>query len=174
MPKHRRRSGRGRKSSRAFSRILLAVDGSESSRRAARTAVRLAKENGAELIVASVTPPQYVIPPISTSIGGGIGPGTVATPVIPDAEYVRVATNRSKRYIDDAVAHMKASKLKLRKRVLRDSWSVPRSITDYAADHRVDLVVVGGSSVRGLKRFVLGSVSNGVVNNASTSVLVVR
>jgi len=110
----------------------------------------------------------------ATSIGGGIGPGTVTTPVVPDAEYLRATTKRSKGYIDDAVAHMKVSRLRLRKRVLRDSWSVPRSITDYATNQRVDLVVVGGSSVRGLKRYVLGSVSNGVVNNASTSVLVVR
>jgi nucleotide-binding universal stress UspA family protein len=67
----------------------------------------------------------------------------------------------------------KQRKLKVKKKVLDAESSVADAITDYAKNQKADLIVVGTSSVRGLKRFVLGSISS-VVNNANTSVLVVR
>jgi nucleotide-binding universal stress UspA family protein len=58
-------------------------------------------------------------------------------------------------------------------RVLRGS-SVVKAITDYGASRQVDLIVVGRKGLGGFKKLLLGSVSDGVVNHAASTVLVVR
>ena len=47
-------------------------------------------------------------------------------------------------------------------------------IIDYAAAWPADLIVIGSHGRRGLDRFLLGSVSEGVVRHAPCSVEVVR
>ena len=47
-------------------------------------------------------------------------------------------------------------------------------ILDFAADWRPDVIVLGSHGRRGLDRFLLGSVSEGVVCHADCSVEVVR
>ena len=55
-----------------------------------------------------------------------------------------------------------------------DIVSAVDSIVNYADDKNADLVVIGTKGRTGLKRFLLGSVANGVVAHAKCSVLVVR
>lgn len=47
-------------------------------------------------------------------------------------------------------------------------------IVRYAADHQVDLIVVGSHGRRGFRRFVLGSVAEAVVRTADRPVLTVH
>jgi nucleotide-binding universal stress UspA family protein len=61
----------------------------------------------------------------------------------------------------------------VRARVLRGT-SIVKEVTDYAAGEGVDLIVVGRKGASGFKRLLLGSVSNGVVNHAPSTVLVVQ
>lgn len=49
-----------------------------------------------------------------------------------------------------------------------------RAIMDYAADHDVDLLVMGTHGRTGLNRYLLGSVTKRVVRNAHVPVLVVQ
>jgi nucleotide-binding universal stress UspA family protein len=123
------------------------------------------------LIVASVVRKLlYAGPPAFPALD----PAAVVPSAVLDGDYYREATKTSGKWIEKAIPSANTWKLKVRKQVLKDEASIAKSITDYAADQKVDLVVVGTSSVGGLKRFVLGSVSSSVVNNATTSVLVVR
>ena len=55
-----------------------------------------------------------------------------------------------------------------------DVNSVIASIIDYATNENVDLVVMGTRGKTGLKRFLLGSVANGVAQHAHCPVLLVR
>jgi nucleotide-binding universal stress UspA family protein len=153
---------------KAFKRILVAVDGSESSLSAARVAVRLAKRNEAELLVLSVVPrPTYAFTPIPTA-------GATSVPTLGLPDYYRYASKDAERWIDRAVSLAESHQVKVRKRVLRGPSSVVESITDYAASQKVDLIVVGRTGASGFKRLLLGGVSTGVVNHAACSVLVVR
>ena len=52
--------------------------------------------------------------------------------------------------------------------------SIIESIIDYASNNDVDLIVIGTRGRTGLKRLVMGSVANGVVQHAHCPVLVVR
>ncbi len=47
-------------------------------------------------------------------------------------------------------------------------------ILDYAADHAVDLIVVGGTGKSAVERFFIGTTAERVVRKAGMSVLVVR
>ena len=80
----------------------------------------------------------------------------------------------AKKIVARTAAAAKSLNLKIREKVLETESSVGKTITQYAADQKADLIVVGTSSVGGIRRLVLGSVSNEIVNNAKTSVLVVR
>jgi len=80
----------------------------------------------------------------------------------------------AKHIVARTAAAAKSPSLKITEKVLETELSVGKSITQYAADQKTDLIVVGTSSVGGIRRFVLGSASNEIVNNAKTSVLVVR
>lgn len=55
-----------------------------------------------------------------------------------------------------------------------DVASAADSIVNYANCKNADLIVIGTKGRTGLKRFLLGSVANGVVAHAKCSVLVVR
>ena len=55
-----------------------------------------------------------------------------------------------------------------------DVKSIVGSIIDYATSKDIDLIVIGTRGRTGLKRFLTGSVANGVVQHALCSVLIVR
>lgn len=61
----------------------------------------------------------------------------------------------------------------LEEAVVRDVAAAP-AILDYAEDHDIDLIVMGTHGRRGMRRMVLGSVSEEVVRYASCPVLTVR
>jgi nucleotide-binding universal stress UspA family protein len=52
--------------------------------------------------------------------------------------------------------------------------SVIGAIIDYAANKDIDLIVIGTRGRTGLKRLLMGSVANAVVQHAHCSVLLVR
>jgi nucleotide-binding universal stress UspA family protein len=144
--------------------MLVAIDGSDSSFRAAKYAVRLAKRYETELIVVSV-----VQKPARPIIGT-----PRERPIAPALDlYYQYATNRAEYWISRVVTLARSVGVDVNTRVLRGS-SVVKAITDYAASQQVDLIVVGRKGTGGFKRLLLGSVSNGVVNHAASTVLVAR
>ena len=155
-------------SDRVFKRILVAVDGSESSFRAARVAVRLAKRNEADLLVVSVIQrPAHAFMQTQSMVSPNID-------VVGLQDYYKYASKDAQEWIDKVASIATPLGVKVRKSVLKGATSVVRSLTDYASSQAVDLIVVGRKGFGGFKRLLLGSVSSGVVNHASCSVLVVR
>jgi nucleotide-binding universal stress UspA family protein len=152
-------------SEQVFRRMLVAIDGSESSLRAAKYAVRLAKRIEAELIVVSVI--QAPTRPLM--------PTPVERPSVPPLQrYYAYATKNAEQWIGKVVSLASSLGVNVRTRVLKGATSIVKAVTDYAASEEVDLIVVGRKGAGGFRRLLLGSVSNGVVNHAAMSVLVVR
>lgn len=58
--------------------------------------------------------------------------------------------------------------------VLVDVKSVSESILNYSTNEDIDLIVIGTKGRTGLKRFLMGSVTNGVMQYAHCPVLLVR
>jgi nucleotide-binding universal stress UspA family protein len=149
-----------------FTKILVAIDGSRSAARASKIAVRLAKRNGAELIVVNVVPKpaSYLLAPLE---------GQTAPPM-PLGDYYDYAAKSGQKWVNEAVSFAKAEGVSVNGRVLRAGSSVVKSLTDYANAQEVDLIVLGTRGLGGFNRLLLGSVSSGVVTHASCSVMVVR
>ncbi|MEM0118517.1 MAG: universal stress protein [Conexivisphaerales archaeon] len=146
----------------AFVNIVAAVDGSEYSERAARTAAKLANKFGAKLTMVTVlTIPEYIV------LEGNV-PGPVLDRVYTDS------TERAREVIARAVEIAKKEGVDAGSQVLSNVRSIVQAIVEYSEREKADLIVVGTRGMSGFKRLLMGSVSSGVANHAPCSVLIVR
>jgi nucleotide-binding universal stress UspA family protein len=147
--------------SNRFNRILVAVDGSDNSIRAARAAMTLCERLGAELSVIQAIPK-----PETRGMSVRLGP------LLKDyyAASVREAEKNIQRVVTSAQKHG----LKVTGKVLDYPSTTVEAILDYAAGTGVNLIVVGTRGLGGFTKLIMGSVSTAIVNHASCSVLVVR
>ena len=145
-----------------FKRLLVAVDASENSARAARTALALAKKMKAELIIIHV-----VLTPRDSF-------AKIASPAAALAEYRSLAQVEGQRILDQIAKLAESGGVVATTRLLEYSYSVVQSIVEEAANEKVDLIVIGKRGLGKFKQLVVGSVSAGVVNHANCCVLVVK
>ncbi len=149
----------------SFKGILVAVDGSPNSMRAAEAAIDLAVREGAHLYVLSVIPtPVYA----ATGAPGAVGSGSAS------AEFFDRAKKDAEGIIGGIVSKGEAQGIKVRGEITENVPSVVEAISDYAQEWRVDLIVVGTRGLSGFKKLLLGSVSGALVSHAPCSVLVIR
>ena len=136
-----------------YKHILLAVDGSENSLRAAQDAVKIASEESLiELI--TVIPAEGVA---SQAVHEGTLDNLEAEhiqKVMTEQEYIQQNHTNSKL----TIVHGPAG----------------RMISNYANDHKVDLVVIGCRGLNPMQEMVFGSVSTYVTKNANCSTLLVK
>lgn len=147
------------KASPPIQRILVAVDGSENSKRAAARAIDIAKRLGAELHIVNVIP----IPVLAT---GAMAPSMET--------YFDSMEKEGKGIVDEVAAIAQKEGVRVTTVILDNVTSTVYAITNYAEQKRIDLIVVGSRGLGGFKRMLLGSISSGVLNHATCSVLVVR
>lgn len=144
-------------------KILLAVDGSADSARAARTAIRLSEKTGSELHVIHVA---YLLPP-----GWGSEVSDSASRLYEETrEEVK---QESQRMLDEQVGKIKDAGGNVSEAHLRAGRS-DEEIVLLAEELGVGLVVLGSRGLGPLKRALMGSVSVSVVRHAHCPVLVVR
>jgi nucleotide-binding universal stress UspA family protein len=141
-------------------RIVVPLDGSKDSFRAASYAIKLAKPLGAEvLFVHAVVSPRY----IAYETGG-----------IAVLQYIEEAKRTAEEWFKVAGESASAEGVKCSSETVLDVASAADAILNYAEGKRADLIVMGTKGRTGLKRFLLGSVASGVVAHAKCSVLVAR
>lgn len=140
-------------------KILLATDGSEEADLAAKTAVALAAEPGSELHVVTVGPeyPMYMLPD-----NAGHFP-----------EIFEKEKRETREVLDAQVSKVEALGASVEKAHQR-SGRPDREILALADDLDADMIVVGSRGLGGLRRTLMGSVSDAVVRHAHCPVLVVR
>jgi nucleotide-binding universal stress UspA family protein len=141
-------------------RIVVPLDGSDSSFRAAKYAIKIARLANAEIILLHAV----VNPPYVEYHSAGIMISTYVEEAKRQAEmwYTKVGDMATKEGINFSVD------------TILDIVSAADSIVNYAESKRVDLIIMGTHGRTGIKRFLLGSVASGVVSHAKCSVLVVR
>ncbi|HTU83467.1 MAG TPA: universal stress protein [Candidatus Acidoferrales bacterium] len=141
-----------------FERLIVAVDGSESSARALNLAVSLAKSHGATLVVCSAVDPAAA---------------TWKTAAGANAER---ALDRERQSIE-AIAE-EALAIAARKGVIaRSEMPAGRAagaIVECARRNRADAVVMGTHGWSGLRHALMGSVAESVLRAAPCPVIVVR
>jgi nucleotide-binding universal stress UspA family protein len=143
-----------------YKRILVSTDGSDISRKAAETAVALAKATGGELLTISVKEP-FPYSAISEM-----------QPVPPqeffDAQE-RIARERVQGVLDIAKAAGVACQAHTVEAL--HPWE---AILDHAKNQNADLIVMASHGRRGLSALLLGSETQKVLTHSSIPVLVVR
>ncbi len=150
--------------------ILVPTDGSEHSLKAAQFAGDLARSLGARVTVLLVLDQQSVVADAWNATAGGRDmsgdAGTVEA--VKSAMEDRAARDELAE-TSDAVGDVNGSAQ------IVQIWGHPADdICRYAAEHDVDLIVMGSHGKSALKRAILGSVSHAVVNSASCAVTIVR
>jgi nucleotide-binding universal stress UspA family protein len=152
-----------------FSKILVAIDGSDHSMKAAQYAIDIARENKAQLIALTILD--------ITKIGYAAS-AFIASPMhgLDELEQKR---KEAQEWLDKVgkltASHQKANDDDIQfKSQIEESMSVAGTIVDYAENQNINLIVVGSRGRSGFKKLLLGSVASTVVTYATCPVLVIK
>ena len=145
----------------AYRRILVAVDGSPTSMKGLREAIRLAKDGRAQLLLLHVVNEFYAFASLD-----GFAPGVDLVPALREG---------GQRILAKAKAAAEKEGIRA-KTLLRETLGGPAadSIVRDARRQHADLIVLGTHGRRGLRRMVLGSDAEAVVRSSPVPVLLVR
>lgn len=138
-----------------YNRILLAVDGSDHSVRAANEAVKLAA-GSPESQVTIVFVADY---------------DNAKSEVLHSGSSLELDLQRRKK-LQPVEATMAAENLKYKVEILHGTPGP--AIVEYANKERFDILVIGSRGLNSLQEMVLGSVSHKVVKRAHCPVLIVK
>ncbi len=146
-------------------KILLATDGSEEATLAAQTAVDIADKTNSELHVVHVGGLDYGYPSYDPSYA------------VPDYVYMQQIQENleqeARKALDAEVERVKAAGGRVVEAHL-SMGSPDAEIVKLADDIGAGLIVIGSRGLGGIRRALIGSVSDSVVRHAHCPVLVVR
>jgi len=141
-------------------RIIYATDFSKASERALDEAVRLAKQNNAEILVV------HVIEPVPYVAGEEFASGEI---------YAKLEET-SKREAQASLAKLmqRLKKMKVRAQSLLLKGSAHDQIVKAAKSKKAGMIVIGTHGRTGLAKLFMGSVAGKVVSLAACPVVTVR
>jgi nucleotide-binding universal stress UspA family protein len=140
-----------------FSKILVAIDGSDASMDAAEYAISLSKEyNNAEL---------YALHVIRADVDL-FGPHETS-------EFMTTMRNEGEKYLNKVRLKVNEKNIQIKTEII-SSTNIAGGIVDYAEENKIDLIVIGTRGRTGFKKLLLGSVASHVVTYAHCPVLVVK
>jgi nucleotide-binding universal stress UspA family protein len=147
-------------------RVVLGIDGSPQSRRAAAFLASLEPARGARVTVVSAVE-QLRLPSL-----GSMPSGVRDTLRARAAELAGEKLRKAQRAVDAAARRLEAA-----------GWSVKRDVCEgvplevllaRARSERADLLAVGARGVGGMRRWLLGSVAEGALQHAGCAVLITQ
>ena len=137
-----------------YSKILIGLDGSDDSIKAADDAIAIAKLHGAKLITVHVIPSSTTAP---------------SSP-----EYSKRSVEAAEAWFRKIKRNAGDAGVEVETKVISSGYSVGQVIVDLAEKESVDLIVVGTRGMTGFKKMLLGSVALEVVTYSDCSVMVVK
>jgi nucleotide-binding universal stress UspA family protein len=153
-----------------FSRILVAIDGSASSRHATDYAISIAIKNDSQLIILYVID-FYKYTHLSSSII--LAPTFGSEKYLEEKNEAEEQMNKIKEKFKLKIKDNTKSK-KLKTEIVEGAKSVATTIIEYAELENIDLIVIGSRGRTSFKKLLLGSVSSNIIKNAHCAVLVIR
>ena len=147
-------------------KILLAMDGSESSFRASTYAIGLAKAVDSEITLLHVTE--------NIRQAGAIGLLARYGGVRPARGFFKVSEKAARKWIRKVEREAENNGVKLSTRIVLDQSSKAEEILKYAKKTKADLIILGTRGLTKFKKLVIGSVANAVLGNAKCPVLIVK
>ena len=163
--------GQQQRSDNKISKILVAIDGSEHSIKAADLALEMAKKESISaqkigneltaLTVLDVSKPRKFLSSF------------IAAPTYGLRE-LEEERNTAKHWMDAVRKKAEERKIPFRSEIIEGLVSAEATIVDYAESHQIDLIVVGTRGRTGFSKVLLGSVASRVVEYAHCTVIVVK
>src|SRR5918992_3348136 len=141
-------------------RIVVSLDGSDYSFRAAKYAIKLAKMANAEVF--------FMHAVVNSPYGDPRSSGIMIS------SYIKEAREHAELWYLNAGNMASGEGVKFMAETILDVDSAADSIVNYADSKKADLIVIGTKGRTGLKRLMLGSIASGVVTHASCAVLVTK
>jgi nucleotide-binding universal stress UspA family protein len=144
-----------------FSKILVAIDGSEASMDAADYAIQMAREYNSELIALHVILSDLTI----------FGPNP--------PRHINELKQEAQKYLDklseksNLDSNNSDKKIQLRTELIASASAVG-GIVGFAEKENTSLIVIGTRGRSGFKKLLLGSVAAGVVTYAHCPVMVIK
>jgi nucleotide-binding universal stress UspA family protein len=146
-----------------LNRILVPLDGSDWSFRAAKYAIKIAKMANAEIVCV------HAVVSLPSTAYANVHAGVL----IP--RYIEESKKEAQKWYDEVnIIAKKSGVVRLSADTILDVSSVADAIISYTERNNVDLIIMGTKGRTGLKKFLLGSVASGVLSHAKCPVLVVR
>jgi nucleotide-binding universal stress UspA family protein len=145
-----------------FSKILVAIDGSEPSMDAAEYAIEMAKKDGAKVIALTVNRTALSAYGLATPEG--------------ELKSSKEKENllESKKRFDFLTQNATQNNVELKTELINSQMSVDGAIVEYAESEGVDLIIMGTRGRSGFKRLLLGSVASAVVTYSPCPVMIVK
>lgn len=153
-----------------FERILVAIDGSKNSERAAKAGVELAKLSGGKVTAIYVTDVGKHIPTKSLCTPfGGLSPDAIAYAATTIRDELLEAGEMATRQVEEVAKDSGV----LSERLIVEG-NPASEILRIAEEAKMNVIVMGGIGKTGLEKFLLGSVAERVVRNSKVPVLIAR
>jgi nucleotide-binding universal stress UspA family protein len=147
-----------------IAKILVPIDGSKVSQKAAKYAVELAKQAGASLTLLSVLDKRFLV---EQAVSSSVSPTHLKEPV---EDYLK----QSAQSATDAIIKLCNRNRVQCKAAIRKGHPV-EEIVNEATKSKVDLIIMGSHGKSALRAAMLGSVTYGVMHKDSKiPVLIVR
>jgi nucleotide-binding universal stress UspA family protein len=140
-----------------YKNILVPYDGSSHSKHAFKVAFDMAKKYNSKLSMITV---------LDTS-SGHWGHTSLWDKAIGGA------TNLVTKEFESFESTVKKAKVSFHSEIIENK-SVTKTIVSYSKSKKIDLIVMGAQGITGWDKFILGSVTDGVIHRVRCPVLIVR
>lgn len=142
-----------------FKNVLVPYDGSTNSNRAFNEAIEIAKQHDSKLRVVACLD--------ITNLGGWYIDKRI------NKDIMKKAKNLTEKLFSKLNDIAKKNSVPLESKII-ESKNTVKSIISFVESKNIDLIVMGSSGRGGFDKMLLGSVSNGVMQKAKCSVLIVK
>jgi nucleotide-binding universal stress UspA family protein len=151
----------------SINRILVPIDGSPTSIKAANYAIYLAKTANAELAVVNIIE--------DVKQGGAIGLQAKYGNVSLVEAFKKVRTESAQEWLNQIENAAKKKGVKVKSEILdaADGQSEAKVITEYTKKNDIELIIIGSKGRSGFKGLWIGGFTNSVIHHSTCPVLVV-
>ena len=150
-----------------FTQILVSLDGSELAEKAVPVAKNLANSSGGTIHLIQAVSRQ---PEFEASHGGEVSPQLAELSQDLARQLIETRLTGGQEYLDRIASELTSAGLKVETAILEGAAA--EQIISYAKEHTVDLVVMSTHGYGGVKRLLLGSVTDRVIRSCEAPVLV--
>ena len=144
----------------SLSKILVAIDGSEMSLKAADYGIEFAKKYNSKLIIL------YVIHVHAA--------GLMYTTESAFKQFIEKSKKESEEWFRTISKQSKEQGVQIKTETVEEMYSIPGAIIKRAEEENVDVIIIGGTGKSGFKQLLLGSVATDVVRYSKCPVFVIK